>query len=407
MATAGSVVVNLIANTGQFTKKLKLSEKAIHRLQGAVANVARMTARLGIAAAAAAVGGLAVLTKNAMKTIDATAKLSDRLGVSTEFMTAFGHAATLAGANQETFAKGIQYMLKNIGEANMGLKSYQDAFTEIGIDFEELGKVSPEEAFLKIARKLRDVESEATRVSVAMRIFGRSGSSLLNMMAGDLDGVIDKQKELGNTFTREQARMVEVANDAVSNMKLAFASLGNTIAISISDGVAYAADAISRMLKDTSYELAAFESGVHDIAASIFRMQKSVGQFMKSISMPTSGLNLLGDKLIKLSEEREAEAMRRSAAAWEKAWKLGNEAVQQFTPYVPRELGVGASFDEGVSSKIKPFSPSAREIDTSAVSVAGLAVNSEDRFDYDKQMVNQLEQINRNTRKTANQEMLN
>lgn len=233
MASAGTISVNLIARTEAFVRGMDKSKRKIAALEKATKNTLRVVRRFGFMAAAAAVAGVTVLTKRSLENIDAIAKLSDRLNVSTEFLSAFGHEAKIAGASQEVFSKGLQYMLKNIGEANMGLKSYQDAFTEIGLSFEELGEISPEEAFIKIAKRLRDVDSASTRTSVAMRIFGRSGSQLLNMMQGDLDGVIDRAKELGIAFSREMAAKVEAANDAITRMQAGFSGIGNTLAIAV------------------------------------------------------------------------------------------------------------------------------------------------------------------------------
>ena len=246
MATAGTISVNLIARTEAFVKGMKRSQRNVRALGKATAATMRTVRLLGLAAATAAVGGLTLLTKRSLENIDVIAKLSDRLGVSTEFLSAFGHAAKIAGSSQETFFKGIQYMLKNIGEANMGLKSYQDSFDVLGLNYERLEKMAPEEAFMKIAKALNAVQDKTTQVSAAMRIFGRSGSELLNLMAGDLDGVIDRAQKLGIAFSREMAARVEEANDAITRMKAGFAGVGNTIAIAVAPYIEGIADSITK-----------------------------------------------------------------------------------------------------------------------------------------------------------------
>ena len=247
MANAGTISVNLIARTEAFAKGMSRSKKTIRSLEKATRRTMLAVKRFGLIAVGAAVGGLTVLTKKSLESIDNIAKLSDRLGVSTEFLSAFGHEAVIAGSSQEAFSNGLRYMLKNIGEANMGLKSYQDAFNEIGVSYEDMQKASPEEAFLEIAKKLRDVESQSTKTAVAMRIFGRSGTELLNLMQGDLDGVVDRAKKLGIAFSREMAAKVEEANDAIVRMQAGFQGVGNTLAIAVAPYIEAIADKITSM----------------------------------------------------------------------------------------------------------------------------------------------------------------
>ncbi|MDH4203653.1 MAG: hypothetical protein OEV87_12285, partial [Phycisphaerae bacterium] len=397
----------LIANTGQFTKKMKLSEKTLQRFESAVGNVAKMAARFGVVAATAAAGGLTLLTKNAMANIDATAKLSDRLGVSTEFLAALGHEAKIAGTNQETLAKGIQYMLKNIGEANMGLKSYQDAFTMLGMDYKRLKAASPEDAFLQIAKRIRDAEDASVRMSATMRIFGRSGSQLLNLMQGDLDGVVDRAKDLGITFSRAQGRMVESANDAVANMKAAFSGLGQSIAVSISGSVEYAAGAITRMLRGKSYELAAFQSELLKTQAAFIGKLQSVVHVFRGRSL---GIGNLVEPFYQTLESVKDDLLLTANKKVSLMDRLAQEAVDKYTAaarYIPAGIGQPETQDaSSAASKTFSFAPSAREIDSSMVSVSGLSMQGKE-YTYERRQVSLLESCDRTLKKIANQEALN
>jgi hypothetical protein len=78
---AGSVVVNLIANTTGFKRKMTAAQKTMRVFRNTAADIARNVARIGTVAAAAAAGGLTLLTRRSFQNIDAIAKMSDRLGV--------------------------------------------------------------------------------------------------------------------------------------------------------------------------------------------------------------------------------------------------------------------------------------------------------------------------------------
>ena len=62
--------------------------------------------------AAAAGGGLALLVKNSLETIDAAGKMSDRLGMATESLTALQYAARQSGATNDELNNSLRLMLK-------------------------------------------------------------------------------------------------------------------------------------------------------------------------------------------------------------------------------------------------------------------------------------------------------
>ena len=422
MATAGSVVVNLVANTGQFTKKIGGAKRTVASFGDGVSKAAQMLKRFGAMTAVAAASGVTLLTKRSYANIDAIAKMSDRLGVSTEFLSAFGHAATLAGASQETFTKGIQFMLKNIGEANMGLKSYQDAFTEIGVSYKEVARISPEQAFIQIAKKLNSVKSEATRMSVAMRIFGRSGSMLLNMMDGDLDGVIDRMTRLGITFDRDMARKVEDANDAMTNLRGVMVGLGNTIAIDTAPAVKRLADYMTE-LGIASRKVSVIDSVLTTVFNEIGttlenfadidkRMSGGSDRLTTTIEAWAVGFKTFGEELqdgvinkskgVKNAVSDIAEAMAQEIDLIRRLEQDPGQFMKNRINF--SNLGLK---DSGVSGP-ESFTPSAREIDTSQVSVAGLAMSGKETILTEtKKQTDLLNEINYNTRKMAGQEMLN
>lgn len=201
------------------------------------ANVAGFTAGFGSAgstikkfagiatAALAAVGAgsLVVMTKNTFAAIDATAKLADRLGTGTEELIGLQHAANLAGASNESLAKGLQLLNRNIGEVTSGLGTEaKAAFDALGLSAEALAAKSPVEAFKDIADKLGGVESASEKAAIAQKLFGRGSAELLNTLSagrGGLDAMQAEAEKLGITFSRVDAAQVELANDSLTRVK--------------------------------------------------------------------------------------------------------------------------------------------------------------------------------------------
>lgn len=409
MAKAGSVVVNLIANTGQFTKKMALSKKTMRSIDRAASNIAKRMTQLGVAATAAAVGGLVILTKNSMKSIDVVAKLSDRIGVSTEFLSAFGHAASIAGTSQEEFNKAIEMYVRRLGESKMGTGEAKDALEALDITLDSIINQSPEKSFMIIAERIKGLGTQAEKSAVAYKLFGRTGSKMLNLLESDLSGVIDRAKELGITFDREMAAKVEAANDAITDLNASLSGLGNTLAIEFADDIERFADTLTRLFTGSSYELETFKASLYETMAALYEFMDKVTN-LDELFVGQSGWTYATEA---------AKALEKSAKAIEKAEKLAQKAVDDFVPRT-RTRGDGVKqgqqygyVTEGFVGPPEPpkpeiysFTASAREIDTSMVSVTGLAMNGEDKT-IERQMASSLKSIERTNRKIANQEVLN
>lgn len=115
MADAGTIAIDLIARTEAFIKGAGTSRRTIASLERATVATMRTVKMIGAVAAATAVYGLSRLTKQSMKNIDAVAKMSDRLGVSTEFLIAFNHQAELDGLSVEQFNNRVKRIIEGCG----------------------------------------------------------------------------------------------------------------------------------------------------------------------------------------------------------------------------------------------------------------------------------------------------
>ena len=245
MAVGGSIVVNLIARTEAFTKGIKASKYRIRQLEKATQRTMMIVRRFGMIAAGVAIGGMTVLVKKSMQTIDEIAKLSDRIGTSTEFLSAFGHEATLAGTSAAQFNKSLEMFVRRMGEAAQGTGEAQRGMEKLGLSAEHLLSITTEDAFLEVAEGIRQLETQAEKAAAAYQFFGRSGAQMLNLLEGDLSQVQARAEELGITFDRKMAAGVERANDAMANMKMAVNGIANSMAISLAPMIEEIADRIA------------------------------------------------------------------------------------------------------------------------------------------------------------------
>src|SRR5690606_34764598 len=103
-----------------------------------------------------------------------SAKLADRLGLTTEALAGLNHAAELSGVSQESLSRSMEKMLNTIGEAAGGSKTATVALGRLGLSAEQMASMSADQQLAAIADGLNSVASPAERAAAAQDIFGRS-----------------------------------------------------------------------------------------------------------------------------------------------------------------------------------------------------------------------------------------
>jgi len=255
MALVGKIEIVTSAQIGPLEKSLKRGAASVKHYSDTVnTRVASMTRVLsGWSAAlftAGTGGAMTMLMRRQMEVMDAAAKLSDRLGVSTESLVGLRHAAELTGASSEMLDAGLESMAKRLGEAARGTGRAQAALEELGLSADRLIRMAPNEAFYEIANALKTIEEPARRNAIAANLFSKANMKLLNTLslgAEGLRGVQDEAERLGATFSRFDAAQIEAANDAITRMKTSLAGLGRIAAIEFAPIIHGAADAATQV----------------------------------------------------------------------------------------------------------------------------------------------------------------
>jgi hypothetical protein len=193
---AQEILTVLKLDKKEFTKGFSETQKDILKVSAAVA---------GFGAAALA---SAKLTANFQ---DATIKMSRSAGVSSEAFSKLKLAAELGGAGTEVLAKG----LIKLGNPSETAKKQLDA---LGISTKDLNgnARNTEEVFKDLADKIKNLNTPAQRVSVAMGLFGEEGVKLVSVLKDGsvgLDELGRKAKAMGLVVTQEAGGAAEKFND--------------------------------------------------------------------------------------------------------------------------------------------------------------------------------------------------
>lgn len=180
--------------------------------------VAGLTGLLPKIGAAAAVGGLVAMAKAGLDAADAAGKLSQKIGASTEGITALQFAASTADVSNEQLEKGLVLLARNLQELRDGTDKQVEAFGRLGLSAKDFAGQDTVQSFDLIARKLATVKDSGEKTALAMEVFGKSGAQLIPLLNDvgreGFDNLRAKAEELGLVIDRDTAAAAQAANDS-------------------------------------------------------------------------------------------------------------------------------------------------------------------------------------------------
>lgn len=281
----GRVNVSVTASTGGLTAGLGRASKSLQGFKaGAQGMAGTLTTALagfvglGRGATIAAVGikalGLAIksllgplliLTSlvsiftaigRSAGSLDEASKTARRLGMSMSTFQTLGQVADEAGVSVEQMGTLLTFMSKNLGNLANGSKSAQTAFANIGLTFADLQGLKPEQQFALISQRIMALPTAAQRTTAAMAIFGRQGAASMGLIADVAGGAYTEierlRKQLGLNLTDEQAKGIEMMNDALSRLSLLFQGFINQLLAGVAPAITTVANLFVRFFAESS-----------------------------------------------------------------------------------------------------------------------------------------------------------
>ena len=225
MAALGELVVSLSANTAKFTEGLNKAEYSAQKsFQKMSDNAKKYGAILG-GIAVAGVTAFAYSVKQAIDAADDMSKASQKIGVTTEALSALKYAADLSGVSFEQLQNGLTKLSINIDEASSGTLRQVETFDRLGISIRNLdGSLKPaDKALLEIADRFQKMPDGIEKSALAAQLFGlKMGSSFIPLLNGGseaLQKATYEAEKLGLILSGETGRAAEEFNDNMSRLK--------------------------------------------------------------------------------------------------------------------------------------------------------------------------------------------
>lgn len=146
-----------------------------------------IAAGAGISVVGAAAAALAV---SGAETVEQIEHLSEKTGISTEDLVAWGAVAKANGTNLETFQIGVRRLEVAMSGLTPAGKVARQVLQEIGVTAKD-----PQEALLQVADAFQKMPDGANKAATAVAIFGRSGTDMIPILDKGRGEIIKWQEQ--------------------------------------------------------------------------------------------------------------------------------------------------------------------------------------------------------------------
>lgn len=228
--SVGDILMKMGLDTGDFDSQLKaINQQATDTAKSFKDQFGEMGKSFTI------VGGAIVATATlAVKSWadmgESILMMSLKTGMSTVALSEWKYVAEQSGTSLEALGGSIKIMQRNIGDATDATKA---SFKELGLDFASIQAMKPEDQFNTIMQALAGINDPTEKAALSMKVFGRSGTDLIPILADGQQGITDmknKAHDLGVVMGTDAAKQAEAFGDALNDVKQAGLGVMGTIA---------------------------------------------------------------------------------------------------------------------------------------------------------------------------------
>jgi hypothetical protein len=312
MATAGSIVVDLLMKTGSFVTDTQRAEKSMKSMERTAAGVSKGIVA-GFTAIGSVIGGAvaafasvdAAITglSNAINAADRIDELSARFSISTETLSGWGYAAKMTGSDLEGLVGIIPKFTKNIADASKAGSEADKTFKALGISVkDQAGNLrSFEDLLPEVQTRFAGISNETTKTALAMQLFGKSGSEFLEFLSLGADGMRtmeERARSLGIVIDSDTAGAAAEFNDRLDDLRAAtqgwFTQLASELLPTLTD--------LTTQLVDVAKE----GGGVRDVASGIATAFREIGKAAEIFGVVENWLDRLRGGLVAVEKQGNA-----------------------------------------------------------------------------------------------------
>lgn len=275
------------------------------------------------AAGAAVVASLIEITKHTAEQADEAGKTAQKIGVNVEAWTQLKYAADLADVSAEGLEKGLGQLAKNMQETIWSPSSAAArTFEQLGIQATDAeGKLRPlQDVLLEVSDRFRDMPDGPEKTAAAMNLFGKSGKDLiplLNQGKTSIAAMMVEAKQLGVTFSKEDAEAAESFNDNSKRLDLVMQGLKNTIGKDLLPTLVDLAQGAVDFAKDV---IPYIVGGIHWLATEFYLTMQASNAFIDSLVTGAKQAGTIISTLFKASAQAQSGNLTGAKDTLEQGW---------------------------------------------------------------------------------------
>jgi hypothetical protein len=241
--------------------------------------------------------------------------LSQKTGIGTEAIQRMQAVAAQTGTTVETFAKSATTLGVNLANGTTKAKGAIDA---LGLSFQELQNLKPEEQFKRVIAALEEEENVGKRNAMGRALFGKQWDEIAASIAEGYSKIADA----ATVSSDAQIKALDRAGDRWQKFKTDFSTaVGSMLGefVLLVEGINKAFSAI-KPLQIAEIIGTGFSAGLspQQILIAIAKGMNEVGQAGKDIELPVKKAAAAIDE-VGQSSDRAAPAVRRVIAAKKEA----------------------------------------------------------------------------------------
>lgn len=302
MAILNKLIVSLQLDHAKFKKGMEKASRSLGNFGRKIKSIAKsLFSFKGALAGVVGVGGIALLTRQSLKQVDALGKLATRLGASTEALSEYRLVAEKSGVSFQNLTLGWQRMTRRASEAASGFGAAKNSLNEMGIDVAKFNRLKPSEQFEQIGEIFEGIASKAEQLRLGSTIFDTEGvAAALQVFGGGVDQLKEMRAEaraFGLSMSEDTVRGVEAANDSMTDLKFLFVGLRDQIVSRLAPGLGKLVDKIRDIILEAADAHGGIEKFAQEIAKGILETFKSAVMGINDIiNAADKGLTRLGLK---------------------------------------------------------------------------------------------------------------
>ena len=290
-----AVTAKFVSDFTDFNKGVKSAEISLQDLYGSVQKVA------GIFGVAVGAGAVVAFGKSLVDAAGHLVDLSQKTGNSIEQLQRWTAVGKEAGVAIDDFTTGAYKLGIALAE---GDKSAVKAVEQLGLNFQKLRTMNPDEQFNTVIAALEKMTDVQDRNRVGQELFGKSWATIAPAIAAGYTDIAKAAK----VSTDEQVRAIDAASDAfdawVQKQKTGITSwIGDRI---------IASEQFSRLTKEEAIALAELGMAGGDTQAKLLEMARARAKQV-DINLPAQRETVRLTKAEQEAAEKLAETLAKSA----------------------------------------------------------------------------------------------